>query len=102
MARATGWSTASPRSARPARALRSFTFSNNASGGFVKSLGRTRGVIVTQVFPLQALAGRADREGARLRRVRGLEGVTPRHAGRLCRRQVLVIALKRAGASPSP
>ena len=78
MARATGWSTASPPSARPARARRSSpsrTTPRAASSNSLKE--NARGVIVTQVFPYERSLAAPIVGGARLRQARGLEGVTP-------------------------
>ena len=79
------------------------TFSNNASGGFVKSLKENaRGVIVTQVFPYErSLAAPIVKEAHDYAVAKGLEGVTPAMLEGYAAAKVMVIALRRAGASPS-
>ncbi len=55
------------------------TLSNNASDGFVKSLGENgRGVIVTQVFPHErSIAYPMVREAQELAKAKGLTEVSP-------------------------
>ena len=55
------------------------TLSNNASGGFVKSLGsNARGVIVTQVFPYErSIAFPIVKEAQELARAKGMADVSP-------------------------
>jgi len=79
------------------------TFSNNASGGFVKSLKENaRGVIVTQVFPYErSLAAPIVKEAHDYAVAKGLEGVTPAMLEGYAAAKVLVVALKRAGPSPT-
>ncbi len=79
------------------------TFSNNASGGFVKSLKENaRGVIVTQVFPYErSLSAPIVKEAHDLAVAKGLEGVSPAMLEGFAAAKVLVVALKRAGPNPS-
>ena len=79
------------------------TFSNNASGGFVKSLKENaRGVIVTQVFPYErSLSAPIVKEAHDLAVAKGLEGVSPAMLEGYAAAKVLVAALKRAGPNPS-
>jgi ABC-type branched-subunit amino acid transport system substrate-binding protein len=79
------------------------TFSNNASGGFVKSLKENaRGVIVTQVFPYErSLSAPIVKEAHDLAVAKGLEGVSPAMLEGYAAAKVLVAALRRAGPSPS-
>ena len=79
------------------------TFSNNASGGFVKSLKENaRGVIVTQVFPYErSLSAPIVKEANDFAVAKGLDGVTPAMLEGYAAAKVLVAALKRAGPSPS-
>lgn len=79
------------------------TFSNNASGGFVKSLKENaRGVIVTQVFPYErSLSAPIVKEAHDLAVAKGMEGVSPAMLEGYAAAKVLVAALKRAGPNPS-
>ncbi|MFT3953508.1 MAG: ABC transporter substrate-binding protein [Piscinibacter sp.] len=79
------------------------TFSNNASGGFIKSLKENaRGVIVTQVFPYErSLSAPIVKEANDLAVARGMDGVTPAMLEGYAAAKVLVAALKRAGPSPT-
>jgi ABC-type branched-subunit amino acid transport system substrate-binding protein len=79
------------------------TFSNNASGGFVKSLKENaRGVIVTQVFPYErSLSAPMVKEAHDLAVAKGLEGVSPAMLEGFAGAKVLVAALKRAGPNPT-
>ena len=79
------------------------TFSNNASGGFVKSLKENaRGVIVTQVFPYErSLSAPIVKEAHDLAVAKGLEGVSPAMLEGYAAAKVLVAGLKRAGPNPS-
>lgn len=79
------------------------TFSNNASGGFVKSLKQNaRGVIVTQVFPYErSLSAPIVKEAHDLAVAKGLEGVTPAMLEGFAAAKVLVAALRRAGPGPT-
>jgi ABC-type branched-subunit amino acid transport system substrate-binding protein len=78
------------------------TLSNNASGGFVKSLGdNARGVIVTQVFPSErSIAYPMVKEAQELARSKGSE-VSPAMLEGYAAAKVLVEALRRAGPKPS-
>ncbi|TXC66874.1 ABC transporter substrate-binding protein [Piscinibacter aquaticus] len=78
------------------------TFSNNASGGFVKSLKENaRGVIVTQVSPTSARCRRRSSRRRTTAVAKGLEGVSPAMLEGYAAAKVLVAALKRAGPNPS-
>jgi ABC-type branched-subunit amino acid transport system substrate-binding protein len=79
------------------------TFSNNASGGFVKSLKENaRGVIVSQVFPYErSLSAPIVKEAHDLAVAKGMEGVSPAMLEGYAAAKVLVAALKRAGPNPS-
>ena len=79
------------------------TFSNNASGGFIKSLKENaRGVIVTQVFPYErSLSAPIVKEAHDLAVAKGLEGVSPAMLEGFAAAKVLVAALRRAGPGPS-
>ncbi|MEK9804478.1 MAG: ABC transporter substrate-binding protein, partial [Curvibacter sp.] len=77
------------------------TQSNNASGGFIKSLGEhARGVIVSQVFP-QSLTYPLVKEASDLARARGQTEVTPAMLEGFAAAKVLVEALRRAGDRPT-
>lgn len=79
------------------------TNSNNASGGFVKSLKENaRGTIVTQVFPYErSLSAVMVKEAHDLAVAKGLEGVSPAMLEGFAAAKVLVIALRRAGPNPT-
>ena len=79
------------------------TLSNNASGGFVKSLGsNARGVIVTQVFPYErSIAYPIVKEAQELARAKGLGDVSPAMLEGFSGAKVLVEALRRAGPKPN-
>lgn len=79
------------------------TLSNNASGGFVKSLGEmARGTIVTQVFPNErSLAVPLVKEAVDLARAKGLAGVSPAMMEGFAAAKVLVEGLRRAGPKPT-
>jgi len=79
------------------------TNSNNASAGFVKSLGaHASGTIVTQVFPYErSLSVGMVKEAADLARAKGLEGVSPAMLEGFAAAKVLVAGLQRAGANPT-
>jgi len=72
------------------------TVSNNASTGFIKSLGENaNGVMVSQVFPDERMAGvPLTREAARLAQARGLQ-LTPAMLEGFTAAKVTVEALKR-------
>ena len=80
------------------------TLSNNASGGFVKSLGEhSRGVIVAQVFPYErSIAFPMVKEVQELAKARGGAGeVSPAMLEGFAAAKVLVESLRRAGPKPS-
>lgn len=79
------------------------TLSNNASGGFVKSLGdNARGVIVTQVFPYErSITYPMVKEAQELAKAKGLNEVSPAMLEGFAAAKVLVEGLRRAGAKPS-
>lgn len=77
------------------------TQSNNASGGFIKSLGEhARGVIVSQVFP-QSLTYPLVKEANDLARAKGVPEVTPAMLEGFAAAKVLVEGLRRAGDKPT-
>ena len=77
------------------------TVSNNASGGFIKQLGKdAHGVIVSQVFPnVRALGIPINSEADRL--FKGKGEVTPQAMEGFASAKVLVEALRRAGPRPT-
>lgn len=79
------------------------TLSNNASGGFVKSLGSSaRGVIVTQVFPYErSIAYPIVKEAQELARAKDLGDVSPAMLEGFAGAKVMVEALRRAGPRPT-
>ncbi|WP_405041554.1 ABC transporter substrate-binding protein [Polaromonas sp.] len=79
------------------------TLSNNASIGFVKSLGdNARGVIVTQVFPYErSIAYPMVKEAQDLAKAKGQSEVTPAMLEGFAAAKVLVEGLRRAGAKPT-
>lgn len=79
------------------------TNSNNASGGFIKSLGaNAAGIIVTQVFPNErSLAAAIVKEAGDLAKAKGLEGLSPAMLEGFAAAKVLVAGLQRAGANPT-
>jgi branched-chain amino acid transport system substrate-binding protein len=79
------------------------TLSNNASGGFVKSLGdNARGVIVTQVFPYErSIAYPMVKEAQELAKAKGQADVSPAMLEGFAAAKVLVEGLRRAGAKPT-
>jgi branched-chain amino acid transport system substrate-binding protein len=77
------------------------TLSNNASSGFVKSLGDSaRGTIVMQVFPSDRSAPLYS-EVARMAKAKGLGEASPAMLEGYSAARVLVEGLKRAGANPT-
>jgi len=77
------------------------TLSNNASGGFIKSLGEhARGVIVSQVFP-QSISFQLVKEAGDLARAKGLSDVSPAMLEGFAAAKVLVEALRRTNGKPS-
>lgn len=79
------------------------TLSNNASSGFVKSLGEhARGVIITQVFPYErSIAFPLVKEAQDLAREKGSTEVSPAMLEGFAAAKVLVEGLRRAGPKPS-
>ena len=81
------------------------TLSNNASSGFVKSLGnQARGVVVSQVFPFErSVASPLVKELLELLAVKrkGVEA-TPAMLEGFAAAKVLVEGLRRAGKDPTP
>lgn len=79
------------------------TLSNNASSGFVKSLGENaRGVIVTQVFPYErSIAFPMVREAQEMAKAKGQSEITPAMLEGFAAAKVLVEGLRRAGAKPT-
>lgn len=75
------------------------TLSNNASTGFIASLGnQAQGVIVTQVFPNErSIAYPLVKEAQELARLQKLDGVSPAMLEGFAAAKVLVEALRRAG-----
>jgi len=78
------------------------TLSNNASSGFVKSLGEdARGVIVTQVFPYErSYAYGFIKEAMNLGKAKNIE-LTPAMLEGYAAAKVLVEGLRRAGPNPT-
>ena len=79
------------------------TLSNNASTGFIKSLGaNARGVIVTQVYPNErAVTYPMVKEAQDLARAQGLGDISPAMLEGFAAAKVLVEGLKRAGPKPT-
>lgn len=79
------------------------TLSNNASSGFVASLGKNaRGIIVGQVFPYERSRNAAIvTEAQGLATAQGLGDITPAMIEGFAGAKVLVEALRRAGPHPS-
>ena len=78
------------------------TLSNNASSGFIKSLGESgRGVIVTQVFPYErSIAYPLVKEAQELAKAKGSTEVSPATLEGFAAAKVLVEALRRASPKP--
>ena len=77
------------------------TLSNNASGGFIKSLGEhARGVIVSQVFP-QSLNYPLVKEAGDLARAQNIAEVSPAMLEGFASAKVLVEALRRTNGKPT-
>jgi branched-chain amino acid transport system substrate-binding protein len=78
------------------------TLSNNASSGFIKSLGEYgRGVIVSQVFPgVRTADYPMVNEARKLAKVKGIE-LSPAMLEGYAAAKVLVEGLRRAGANPT-
>jgi ABC-type branched-subunit amino acid transport system substrate-binding protein len=79
------------------------TLSNNASAGFIKSLGpNARGLIVTQVFPNErAVTFPMVKEAQELARAGGQGDISPAMLEGFAAAKVLVEGLKRAGPKPT-
>ena len=79
------------------------TLSNNASSGFIKSLGaNARGVIVTQVFPNErAVTYPMVKEAQELAKTKGLTEISPAMLEGFAAAKVLVEGLRRAGPKPT-
>lgn len=79
------------------------TLSNNASSGFIKSLGENaRGVIVTQVFPSErSISYPMVKEAQELAKAKGIAEISPAMLEGFAAAKVMVEALRRAGAKPS-
>ena len=79
------------------------TLSNNASGGFIKSLGdHARGVIVTQVFPNErSISYGFVKEAQEMVRAKQSGELSPAMLEGYAAAKVLVEALRRAGPKPS-
>jgi branched-chain amino acid transport system substrate-binding protein len=79
------------------------TLSNNASSGFIKSLGdNARGVIVTQVFPYErSIAYGLVKEAQELSKAKGAGDISPAMLEGFAAAKVLVEGLRRAGAKPT-
>lgn len=79
------------------------TLSNNASNGFVKSLGdNAHGMIVTQVFPAEhSAAFPLIKEAQQLAKLKGLTDVSPAMLEGFAAAKVLVEGLRRAGPKPT-
>ena len=79
------------------------TLSNNASNGFVKSLGEhARGVIITQVFPSErSIVYPMVKEALDLSKAKGLAEISPAMLEGFAAAKVLVEGLRRAGPKPS-
>ncbi|MDP3273215.1 ABC transporter substrate-binding protein, partial [Limnobacter sp.] len=79
------------------------TLSNNASGGFIKSLGdNARGVIVTQVFPYErSIAYGMVKEAQEMAKAKGVGDISPAMLEGFAAAKVLVEGLRRAGPKPT-
>lgn len=79
------------------------TLSNNASAGFIKSLGSaSRGVVVTQVFPYEkSYAFGIVKEALELAKAKGQAEVSPAMLEGFAAAKVLVEGLRRAGPKPN-
>jgi branched-chain amino acid transport system substrate-binding protein len=79
------------------------TLSNNASSGFIKSLGEhARGVIVTQVFPYErSIAFGLVKEAQEMARAKGNGDISPAMLEGFAAAKVLVEGLRRAGPKPT-
>jgi branched-chain amino acid transport system substrate-binding protein len=79
------------------------TLSNNASSGFIKSLGdHARGIVISQVFPNErAISSPLVREATDLAKAAGMEGISPAMLEGFSAAKVLVEGLRRAGRNPT-
>ena len=79
------------------------TLSNNASSGFIKSLGENaRGVIVTQVFPYErSISFSMVKEAQELAKAKGGDDISPAMLEGFAAAKVLVEGLRRAGPKPT-
>jgi branched-chain amino acid transport system substrate-binding protein len=79
------------------------TLSNNASSGFIKSLGENaRGVIVTQVFPYErSIAFSMVKDAQELAKARNGTAISPAMLEGFAAAKVLVEGLRRAGKNPT-
>jgi branched-chain amino acid transport system substrate-binding protein len=79
------------------------TLSNNASSGFIKSLGaHARGVIVTQVFPYErSIAFPMVKEAQEMAKARNLGDVSPAMLEGFAAAKVMVEGLRRASPRPT-
>lgn len=79
------------------------TLSNNASSGFIKSLGdQGRGVIVTQVFPNErSINYPLVKEAQEMARTRGENEISPAELEGFAAAKVLVEGLRKAGPKPT-
>ena len=83
------------------RSIQIATLSNNASEGFIKSLGEQgRGVIVSQVFPQTQTYGLV-KEAYDVARAKGLSEVSPAMLEGFAAAKVLVEALRKASPKPT-
>jgi len=77
------------------------TLSNNASGGFIKSLGKDApGIIVTQVFP-QSIGFAFVKEAMDLAHAKDISDVSPAMLEGFASAKVLVEALRHTGGKPT-
>lgn len=79
------------------------TLSNNASSGFIKSLGdNARGMIVTQVYPNERAINYAMvKEAQGLAKAKGMVDISPAMLEGYAAAKVMVEGLKRAGPNPT-
>lgn len=79
------------------------TLSNNASSGFVKSLGdNARGVVISQVFPNErSISYLLVREAQEMAKAKGQTEISPAMLEGFAAAKVLVEALRRAGPKPT-
>lgn len=79
------------------------TLSNNASSGFVKSLGENaRGTIITQVFPNErSIASPLVKEALTLAKAKNVGELSPAMLEGFAAAKVLVEGLRRAGINPT-